>query len=121
MSTKNWPDISYFHEGRKFEKEVKSDLEIIERKNWKILCRAKSDGSYWILDETDKYQTRFLVRLPCPENWSEFDTVELEKNLLLESRGGLSGDNCLWKQCGQKALIGSAYCLDHTYEAGTRE
>jgi hypothetical protein len=121
MSPISWPTISYFHEGTRWAREVKKELVEVDHREWRILCRAKSDGSYWLLDAEDKFQTRFLTRLEQTNEWWQRDTSSLEKQLLYESRGGVSGERCMWAGCGGEALNRSAYCLEHTYAAGTRE
>ena len=83
--------------------------------------RAKDDGSLWRLDAPDKYQTRYLVRISRQEGWASVDTTQLEKDLLIRNRGGLSAEVCRFRNCPNLAILESAFCVDHTYEMGVRE
>lgn len=116
-----WPVVSYFHSGTAFAQHVLAQLEILDRAEWYELYRHKGDGTHWRLETEDKYQQRFLVRIDDIEKWKSFDSSPLEKGLLLESRGGLSSETCMWQRCDAPCLNGSAYCLDHTYEKGVRK
>jgi hypothetical protein len=116
-----WPAISYLHSGTAFAQRALAQLEFIDRAGWYELYRRTSDGTHWRLETEDKYQQRFLVRIDDLANWKTFDSAPLEKGLLLESRGGMSSETCMWQRCGAASLNGSAYCLDHTYEKGVRK
>lgn len=115
-----WPEISYLHEGTRWARQVRDELVVLEKRNWRLLCKAKSDGSFWRLDEVDKNQTRFLVKLTSPENWVEFDSSDMEKHLLIKNRGGHSDEECRKSGCEMNSLKGSAFCEHHTYEMGVR-
>lgn len=115
------PAISYFHSGTAFAQRALAQLELIDRAGWYELYRRTSDGTYWRLETEDKYQQRFLVRIDDFANWKTFDSAPLEKGLLLESRGGVNSESCMWQRCSAPSLNSSAYCLDHTYEKGVRK
>jgi hypothetical protein len=119
--SQDWPAISYFHSGTAFAQRALAQLEFLDRADWYELYRHKIDGTHWRLEAADKYQQRFLVRIDDIGNWKTYDSSPLEKGLLLESRGGLSSEACMWRHCGAPSLKGSAYCLDHTYEKGVRK
>lgn len=97
------------------------ELEFIDRKNWHELYRRVEDGTHWRLDADDKFQQRYLVRIDDIQNWAAFDSSELEKQLLVESRGGLGSEQCICAGCSDPVLLGSAFCLNHTYERGVRK
>lgn len=118
MSKRSWPKISYFHSGSRWAREVKSELRVIYRSGHRLLCERASAGRYWILDDKSKGNTRFLVSLPSNCDWRNYDTSTLEKELLEDERGGLSEDQCRWKDCRLKAVKSSAFCTEHTYELG---
>lgn len=105
----------------KQSKTILKELELIERKGWLNLYKSKNDGSYWRIDEADKYQTRFLVRINSLNDWYNLNTVHMEKRLLLNNRGGTEEELCQWQGCNQKALKGCALCVDHIYDMGVRE
>jgi hypothetical protein len=118
---REWPVASYFNSGTSFARSVLPELELVSREGWYELYRRRSDGTYWRLDADDRYQQRFLVRIDNLNSWASFDSTGLEKTLLLEKRGGLSEERCLWKDCESLSVNGSAYCVDHTYATGVRK
>lgn len=89
-----------------------TDFDLIDKKDWFKLYRKKADGSFWRLDEWDKYQERFFVRLPSIENWNKFNDKNLRIELLLRTRG-TSTENCIWKDCNKLSLNGIVYCEVH--------
>jgi hypothetical protein len=115
-----WPPISYFHSGTAFAKHALAQMELLDRAEGHELYRRVSDDTHWRLD-TEGKQQRFLVRIDDPRNWKLFDSTPLEKALLLQSRGGMSSEPCMWQRCEASSINGSAYCLDHTYEKRVRK
>jgi len=100
---------------------IESEFELIDRKEWYRLYRNKKDNSYWRLDEWDKYQEQFFVRLESAENWTAYDDKELRMKLLKQNRG-TTDINCIWKDCHRKALTDMAICEFHAYtEMGLRK
>ncbi len=99
---------------------IKSQLELVEKKGWRELYRAK-DGTYWRLDAVDKNQTRYMLRVDDLDTWWEFDATELEKNLLRESRGESADRLCRWKGCSNPALLKMEICAEHAFQYGLRE
>ncbi|WIT12121.1 hypothetical protein PFX98_00520 [Paucibacter sediminis] len=120
MSTP-WPRASYFNDGTAAARHAMEDLELVERANWLELYRRKSDDSYWRLTAAEKYEQRFLIRIENVQGWSSFDSAPLERQLLLERRGGLGKEACITQGCSQPVVLGSAFCLEHTYERGVRK
>lgn len=101
--------------------KVKLDFELIDRKGWYRLYRNKKDNSYWRLDEWNKYQEQFFVRLESTENWTAYDDKELRMGLLKKHRG-TTDKKCFWKDCDRKALTDMAICDFHAYtEMGLRK
>ena len=98
-----------------------TDLDFVDRAGWHELYRRKSDGSLWRLGCDDKYQQRFLVCVEGVENWVDFDSRSLEEQLLLQHRGGLGLEKCISLGCENPELLGSDFCLNHTYEQGVRK
>jgi hypothetical protein len=88
--------------------------------NWVKLYRCASCQQLWRVDEWDKYQTQMAVKVPMLEGWQAFDAKPLELQLLIESRGGLSGEPCIWAGCAKAAVKGVVYCAEHLYETGAR-
>jgi len=119
--TSPWPKAAYFNSGTAAARKFLAELSFVARDGWYELYQRKCDGSYWRLDADDKYQQRYLISIENLDSWQSFDASPLEKLLLLQGRGGLSTERCRWKSCQEFALIGSAFCVDHTYEMGVRK
>jgi hypothetical protein len=89
--------------------------------NWVRLHQCGSCGQLWRIDEWDKYQSQFAVRVPSAETWEAFDASELQKQFLISSRGGLEDSECAWSGCFHPRVKGVAYCVDHLLRTGARE
>ncbi len=100
---------------------IESEFELIDRKDWYRLYRNKKDNSYWRLDEWDKYQEQFFVRLESTDNWIAYDDNELRMELLKQNRGTIE-KKCTWKDCDRMALTDMTICEFHAYtEIGLRK
>jgi hypothetical protein len=89
--------------------------------NWIHLHRCAACGQSWRIDEWDKFQVQFVVRIPPGVEWETFDSSPLQKQFLVRSRGGLTHTECAWSGCHGKAVQGVAYCAEHLYQTGVRE
>ena len=102
-------------------KRIESEFELIDRKDWNILYRNKVDNSYWRLDESDKLQEQFFVRLESKENWIEYNDQSLRMELLKTNRG-TTDQECSWKGCNKNSLNEMSICEFHAYtEMGLRK
>lgn len=88
---------------------------------WVHLHKCTNCDQLWRLDEWDKYQSQFVVRIPSNIDWTQFDATSLQKQFLVQSRGGLSQELCGWHGCQSKCVNGVAYCVEHFYQTGARE
>ena len=95
-------------------------LERLDTWDWKHLNRCRFCGQLWRTDEWDKYVTQFAIKLDRSEAWREFNSVSLEKELLLRSRGGTEPGECAWVGCKAHVLRGFALCVDHVYASNIR-
>jgi hypothetical protein len=99
---------------------IESDFDLIEQRNWYKLYQHKINKSFWRLDEWDKYQDQFFVRLESLENWFEQDDRELRMEWLKKFRG-TTKSKCIWKGCDNLALKELTMCEYHAYlEMGIR-
>lgn len=89
--------------------------------NWVKLFRCEECNQLWRIDEWDKYQTQFAAKVPDIETWESYDTTQFQKQLLLQSRGGLSNSICNWACCEKPAVKGVVFCVDHLFESGARK
>ncbi|THD67435.1 hypothetical protein E7Z59_07165 [Robertkochia marina] len=102
-------------------KLIESQFELIDCRNWYRLYRNKLDNSFWRLDEVDKYQEQFFVRLESSENWTEYDDQSLRIELLKKHRG-TSSKKCTWEGCDKNALNEMLICEFHAFkEMGVRK
>ncbi|MDF7827063.1 hypothetical protein P4B35_23775 [Pontiellaceae bacterium B12227] len=114
----NLPAAFYLEEAPKgFEKTLIHK----DSGNWVWLGLCSKCGTYWSVEEWDKYSYQVVVRVADKDKWKDQDTVAIGKNLLLKSRGGLSDDECRWAECHQKQVKGVYYCLDHLWDTGARK
>jgi hypothetical protein len=93
----------------------------LETGDWVRLVRCPSCQQLWSVDEWDKYQTQFAVRIPQREGWREFDTTPFRRQYLVQARGGLTPERCIWQGCEQRRVQGVVYCANHLYQTGARE
>lgn len=87
---------------------------------WVDLWQCAECPQRWRIDVWDKYQVQFAAKIPAEADWIAFDTVPLQKQLLIAARGGLGDQACAWAQCDQRALKGAALCADHLHAMGAR-
>ena len=93
----------------------------IDSGDWVRLVRCPRCSQLWSVDEWDKYQIRFAIKIPCREGWREFDSTPLRKEYLIRSCGGLTDERCIFVNCDQPRVRGVVYCADHLYAVGARE
>ena len=93
---------------------VEKNFEFIQDISWFKIFKDPKTNEFWRLNTSDKYQTDYMVKVPKDSNWADFDSKELEIDLLRENRGE-TNNACVWKNCKENALIGLAYCASHAY------
>ena len=96
-------------------------LAEIEVGDWVRLVRCPSCGQFWSVDQWDKLQRQFALKIPARDGWRDFDTVPLRKRFLAESLGGTTDEKCIWAGCSARRLRGTVHCLEHLYATGVRE
>lgn len=102
-------------------KDFVKGLRELDVGEWVRLMQCPVCKQYWRVDNWDKYQTQFAIKLAGPDGWKEFDSVPLQKQFLTRSRGGVTDEGCMWVSCNGKRVIGVAYCVDHLYATGARK
>ena len=93
----------------------------LETGNWVRLLRCPRCGQLWSVDEWDKYQARFAVKIPQRDGWRQFDTTRFRRQYLVKARGGLTDEKCIWQDCDHRRVRGVVYCAEHLYQTGARE
>jgi hypothetical protein len=100
---------------------IERDSDQLERDNWFWLVHCRSCGQLWSLDEWEKHQRQFAIKIPQREGWHDFDTTPLRQAFLIESRGGLTDEPCIWSGCSGWRVRGVVYCAEHLFKTGVRE
>jgi hypothetical protein len=95
-------------------------LNTIELGNWVKLMQCSECLQYWKVDEWDKYQALYAVKIQSKDRWGKYDATLLIKERMIQNRGGLESVKCMWENCSLNAVRGSAYCVDHLYDTGAR-
>ncbi len=107
-------DISNYHS------EFKSKLSQLEVGNWVLLMQCPDCNQLYKVDEWDKYQTCYAVKIPSSVDWESFDSESIIKEQMVQNRGGLTNEPCMWSGCDINQVKGSAFCVNHLYSGGTR-
>lgn len=100
--------------------DFKSKLNELDVGNWVLLMQCPDCKQLYKVDEWDKYQTCYAVKIPSSENWEAFDSESLIKDKIVQNHGGLTNESCMWSGCDIKQVKGSAYCVNHLYSGGAR-
>ncbi len=89
--------------------------------NWKTLQRCTVCEALFAVDAYDKFHERVVVRIAEPSTWeAQSDSIAVRESLLLQSRGGLAGGDCICRGCAKPRVQGVVYCLEHLWETGAR-
>jgi hypothetical protein len=91
----------------------------VDAAHWRALLRCPTCGQLWAVNEWDKYQIQFAVKIADAEGWTASDEA-LRKEYLAQSRGVNTAAKCMWSGCNKNQLNDSAYCVDHLYATGAR-
>ena len=115
------PDFLYYDEAPKNFFRGLVTVEI-DRDSWLELRKCHNCATLWVVDgwSWGAEEGRMAFRAKNETEWQEIATVEKRKELLLESRVGVTGEICIKAGCEERALAGVALCLDHYYELGWR-
>ena len=108
----------------RYPNRLMDHLELIDRKDsgWLKLYNCSVCGQYWQVDLIDRLQVNCAIKIDNPAEWQNFDDKPLRLQYLIDSRGGLSEEECVMAGCKNKALNSLAYCPKHAYEnVGVRE
>lgn len=104
-----------------FQLPIANQFKLIDGKDWKRLYICTECNTHWVIDEWDKYSFQVAVKIDSSENWNENQFLTERKSLLLTSRNGLGNSKCLWVDCNETQVKGSAYCIDHLWNTGARK
>ena len=117
----NYNEQSTLVEITKNHSAFQSALNKIAAGSWVKLMECPDCAQLWKVDEWDKLQTLYAVKISEKENWERFDSIPLIKEKMVLNRGGLIETECMWAGCNNMQIKGSAYCVNHLYETGARE
>jgi len=77
--------------------DFKSKLNQLDAGNWVLLMQCPDCKQLYNVDEWDKYQTCYAVKIPSSENWEAFDSESLKKIKLFKITAVLPTNHA----CGQ--------------------
>ena len=116
------PRFSYWDPEQGIALKLRPFAKTVEQANWRNLLVCNLCNCYWRTDEIDRCNQGFVLKLGAyRDDWAVLSTEQDEKELLLQSRGGLLDQTCVWAGCGKPKVKGSAYCIDHLYDTGARK
>ena len=64
--------------------DFKSKLNQLEVGNWVLLMQCPDCNQFYKVDEWDKYQTCYAVKIPSSENWESFDSESIIKEQMVQ-------------------------------------
>ena len=72
----------------------------------------------WARGRRDEIIARIKRAFPIPdyEYQGEAELDARDRELLIDSAGGLSSDECDWANCQKRALKGKRLCVDHAFQ-----
>ena len=88
--------------------------------NWVELFECRECSQLWAIDAWDKYQERVAAKMKQKKNWNKASD-EQRKVLLLNARGGTTGNECMKATCNGYAVTGVVFCIEHLFETGARK
>jgi len=100
--------------------EFISGLVRLEVGNWVLLMQCPKCDQLYKVQEWDKYQNTYALKVASSEGWQDVDIESPIKERMIQNRGGLSAEACRWSGCKERQVKGSAFCVHHLYEGGTR-
>ena len=89
---------------------IRRDSDELESGDWLQLVCCRTCGQLWSVDEWDKYQRQFAIKIPRREGWREFDTMPLHREFLVRSHGGLMDEQCIWAASRVRRCAASGSC-----------
>lgn len=101
--------------------DFKNQMETLAHGNWVLLMECPKCQQLWKVDEWDKYQTLYAIKISSQENWEEIDSRSLIEERIIKNRGGLVAEGCMIAECNNNQVKGSAFCAKHMYESGTHD
>ena len=97
------------------------NLELIDSTPSYDLYKCKRCKQFWRINNLDKFIHQFVIKLQDDENWENEDFSDVEKEFILDYRGGKGDEECMKYGCENKVVKGTAYCIDHLYELGVKK
>jgi len=115
------PVYTYYYSERGLSQKIRPFIASVAKSDWRELFRCEVCGTHWGIDVEDRLQQQFVWKVGAfREDWVSVEFVDVEKELLLQCRGGVTEEKCAWIGCGKKKVKGVAYCIDHLYATGAR-
>ena len=79
---------------------------------WRKILRCPKCSQKWLVDEYDKVQDLFGIKIYNPNDTSDSKLLALHKDCLLEKYGGESDLLCQMANCENYAVTSFAFCAE---------
>ncbi|MCJ8300148.1 MAG: hypothetical protein MJK13_14600 [Pseudomonadales bacterium] len=79
---------------------------------WSAVLSCPICSQTWRVDEYDKIQSLFALKIDSPNDLSEAKFLGIHKSYLIKEHGGESSKICLMARCGNNAVKDFAFCAD---------
>lgn len=97
--------------------DITATLTQLAAADWLLLMQCPDCLQYYSIDEWDKYQPCYAVKVAGQHHWQQFDRVALIKKHVIQQHNGLGSELCIWAGCDTKQLKGRMYCVHHLYDS----
>ena len=96
-----WSTDSYF-----------KNMSVVGKRDdgWRSILQCASCGQNWLVDEYDRVQSLFAIKIDSPTDLSEEKFLRIHKKHLIERHGGESKEECRMAGCNNKAVKEMAFC-----------
>jgi len=103
-------------------RSIGQDSDELESDVWKWqLVRCRNCGQLWSVDPWEKLERQFAIKISQQDGWRELDKTPLRMEFLIQSRGGLTDEKCIWAHCSGRRVRGVTLCAFHLFQSGARE
>ncbi len=77
---------------------------------WRAVLKCQQCSQYWLVDEYDKCQSLFAIKIDDPEAIESMNFIDIHERFLLKAHAGESTECCKMAGCENKAVKGLAFC-----------
>ncbi len=77
---------------------------------WRKVLSCPECSQVWLVDEYDKVQSLFALKIDSPDDLSESKFLDIHKRFLIKEHGGETRETCLMAHCENRAVKDFAFC-----------